>query len=429
MSNQAARREDILPPTPADPGASPANDAHQSTLREISDNVIETVTAMTDASGAVDKIGHLAAPLSDYSSTIASAGEELSATIYSINQNVESTMAAAAEAREYAANGTTVIDNTVSRINAVDTVLRDATQALRGLLDVADQADTIIRVVHDISAKTDLLALNASIEAARAGSAGRGFAVVAHEVGRLSEKTQASITEIEGIINSIKRNVSAVSQSIESGSESAHSAVEEVSVAKTAIDDIVVRIDCVNDEVTNIGSAIKEQSIAVTDIADNITTISKSSATVKDEIGRVSNQVDAVTRRANETRNSLGRLDIGRRALLQQSKVDHLFWMYRLRRMVEGKETIREEEFVDHTKCRLGKWYKSQDPSALGQGTVDIFHSIDAPHAKLHRLAAEAIRAYNTGSTELAATTFTETLAISVDIVELLDRLAARVED
>ncbi len=424
MTSQARRKS-----PPADPNVAPANDAHQYTLREVSENVVDTVTSLANASAAVDKIGHSAAQLADYSSTIASAGEELSATINSINQNVESTMAAAAEAKEHASNGTTVIDNTVSQIHSVDAVLRDATQALRGLLDVADQADTIIRVVHDISAKTDLLALNASIEAARAGNAGRGFAVVAHEVGRLSEKTQASISEIEGIISSIKRNVSAVSESIESGSESAHAAVEEVSAAKAAIDDIVVRIDRVNDEVTNIGSAINEQSIAVTDIADNISTISRSSATVKDEIGHVSSEVDAVTRRANETRNCLGKLDIGRRALLQQCKVDHLFWMYRLRRMVEGKEVIREEEFVDHTKCRLGEWYRSSSPSDLGEGTADIYHAIDAPHTRLHRLAAESIRAYNAGASESAVATYTDSLQISREIVELLDRLAARVED
>lgn len=87
-------------------------------------------------------------------------------------------------------------------------------------------------MVNDISSKTDLLALNASIEAARAGAAGKGFAVVAHEVGRLSEKTQSSINEIETILKNIQKDVDTVSKDLHVGTVSSEEAVVKVGEAK-----------------------------------------------------------------------------------------------------------------------------------------------------------------------------------------------------
>ncbi len=87
-------------------------------------------------------------------------------------------------------------------------------QSLQRLSDITIQATSILKVISEISSKTDLLALNASIEAARAGSYGKGFAIVAHEVSRLSEKTQESITEIEEIITNIKEEIGTLTDSI-----------------------------------------------------------------------------------------------------------------------------------------------------------------------------------------------------------------------
>ena len=87
-------------------------------------------------------------------------------------------------------------------------------QSLQRLSDITIQATSILKVISEISSKTDLLALNASIEAARAGSYGKGFAIVAHEVSRLSEKTQESIGEIEEIITSIKDEIGTLTETL-----------------------------------------------------------------------------------------------------------------------------------------------------------------------------------------------------------------------
>ncbi|MBF0315217.1 MAG: hypothetical protein HQK50_01260 [Oligoflexia bacterium] len=90
----------------------------------------------------------------------------------------------------------------------------DVDENLKRLIEITDNATSLLKVISDISSKTDLLALNASIEAARAGTYGKGFAIVAHEVSRLSEKTQGSISEIEAIIMKMKQEVEHLSNKI-----------------------------------------------------------------------------------------------------------------------------------------------------------------------------------------------------------------------
>ncbi len=392
-------------------------------FKELTTNVIKTVFSLAETSRALDKIQGETRQLADYSSTIASAGEELSATINSISHNLQNTVEASTEARKFAQTGTDVIGQTRGKIENVDNILLNTADTLKNLLTAADQADKIIRVVNDISSKTDLLALNASIEAARAGAAGKGFAVVAHEVSRLSEKTQASICDIENIINNIKGEVHKVSENIKQGTSSAQQAVTKVNEAEDTIKGIMVKINYVDNEVANIGSAVKEQGQAVSDIANNISTISRGSNEVNKEITNIAESIDLATRRTNTIRNELGKANATPLETVQHSKVDHLFWMHRLRRMIEGKETIRSEEFTDHTVCRLGKWYYSLKIDEHGTDFKTAHKDLEPPHAKLHSVAANLIKLYNNGDHDEAFKLYQQCVPISEEIIDKLEKI------
>lgn len=398
-------------------------------LESVTQNVIATVKSMTKSSKTLDEIHSESSQLADYSSTIASAGEELSATINSISLNIQNTVTASGEAKVLAQNGDAEIVNTLEKITKVSDVLTHTTKSLSRLKETAEQANTIVRVVNDISAKTDLLALNASIEAARAGAAGKGFAVVAHEVGRLSEKTQASISEIESILKNIQRDVDAVSNDLNVGTESANEALTKVNDAKKTINHIVTKIEYVDNEVSNIGAAVKEQGEAVTDIASNVSTISNGSKEVNHKVVRLADILDGVTKGSNGTRTLLGSFNLGRKSLLLQSQVDHLFWMHRLRRMIEGKEVIHQDEFVDHTKCRLGKWYIAIKDEARNKAFEALYQRLDAPHAKLHKIAANVIRLFNSDDQDEAFKKYEECLPISDDIVDLLESMMDEINE
>lgn len=202
-------------------------------------------------------------------SLISSAVQELSGTIRAISQNIENTKSASGEAKHHAESGEKVINDSLERIEKVSKVLDIAFNSLDELKDTADEANTIIKVVNDISYKTELLALNASIEAARAGAAGKGFAVVAEEVGRLSEKTQSAIGQVERILSSIQKNVESVSKDLTTGNASSQEAVLSVSEAQQVISNMLKKIESVDNEVGDIAKSISEQAQAVDDIANN----------------------------------------------------------------------------------------------------------------------------------------------------------------
>lgn len=397
-------------------------------LQVITTNIIKTVKNMTESSKTLDMIFLETTQLADYSATIASAGEELSATINTISRNIENTKSASGDAKQLAENGDSVISKTLEKIENVSNVLVNTNESLGRLKETAEQANTIVKVVSDISSKTDLLALNASIEAARAGAAGKGFAVVAHEVGRLSEKTQDSINEIETILKNIQKDVDIVSKDLEIGTKSSDEALVKVEITKETIDNMVEKIEYVDNEVSNIGSAVNEQAQAVTDIASNISVISEGSTEVNHKVSILTDLVDEVTKGTNSTRNLLGAYELGGKSLLLQSQVDHLFWVHRLRRMLEGKESIRQEEFTDHTLCRLGKWYSSVKVEDYNGNFQDLYKSMDAPHASLHRFAADVIRLYNQGDKENAFEKYEECLPYSVEVVALLDKMLNVIE-
>ena len=392
-------------------------------LRIVTENVIKTVTSLTNGTRSLDQVRKESSHLADYSSTIASAAEQLSATVNSIGQNLQNTIKASSQAKDFAGQGTAVIDQTVARIQNVNDILAGTNTALQSLLKTAERADKIIKVVNDISSKTDLLALNASIEAARAGAAGKGFAVVAHEVGRLSEKTQASISDIEEIISSITESVNEVSARLINGLDSAKNSVQEAANAKTTFSNIVERISYVDNEVSNISEAVKEQGQAVVEIAKNVGTISKSSKSINDQIGKVGDLVDAVTRTSNSTRIELGKFDLGSKTILEHAKIDHMLWMHRLRRMIDGKEVITNDEFTDHTACRLGKWYYNAKIDGYSEPFKVFYRELEGSHVSLHRIAANLIRVYNSGNSQECIKLYEQLIPISQDMVDKLDQM------
>lgn len=394
-----------------------------STLKAVTENVIRSVTSLAEGAHSLDEIRKDSAHLADYSSTIAQAGEELSATVNSIGHNLQNTMEAATEAKNIANQGTFVIDHSVSRIKNVNHILAGTHKSLQSLLDTADKADNLLKVIDDISSKTDLLSLNASIEAARAGKAGKGFAVVASEVGRLSEKTQASIHEIEDVINNIKMSVKDISAKLNLCLESARESENDAHKAKLTFENIVKKIGHVDSEVSNIGSAVNGQAQAVTDIAKNVSTISSSTKNINQQISKVADFTDSITRISNSTRNELGKIDLGAKMILEHAKIDHLFWMHRLRRMIDGKENIKSEEFTDHTLCRLGKWYYNAKITMFSEEFRKFHKELEAPHIELHSIAANLIRSYNNGGTQESLQLYEQLVPISKAIVGKIDQM------
>ena len=409
-----------LRPNDEEPIGTLRQEVHQN-LGAFSANVTETVDSLSHCSKSLDEMHSKSRQLADYSSTIASAGEELSTTIHSINKNVQNTINASTEAKKLATKGMEVVDSTRVKIEDLSNMFKDSNDALENLLSAAEDADKIIRVVNDISSKTDLLSLNASIEAARAGEAGKGFAVVAHEVSRLSERTQTSISDIENIIENIKKEISRVSEKVSEGNESAIRVVKGVNDANSNIKNIVNKIQYVDNEVSNIGAAIKEQGQAVTDIAQNVSTISEGSRSVNLEIERISNTLDNVTNKSNSTRNKLSNTPLSMKDMVSNAETDYIFLQHKLRRLIDGKEIIQPEYFDDYKLSRLEKYKASEEDGKQVKIDETKFSEIKHMHTSIYDLAMNCLTKYKNDDKKNSIRFYKDCTSLIRDILTKLE--------
>ena len=203
----------------------------------------------------------------------ATAMEEMNATVLEVAQNASRTSEAALGTRQRAENGAQVVQKAVSAIRTVQEQAQKLKADMNGLDTSAQAINQIMGVISDIADQTNLLALNAAIEAARAGEAGRGFAVVADEVRKLAEKTMASTTDVGKAIRDIQQ---AASQSIAQVDMSMHAIDDATHFANesgTALQEIVGMVDIAADQVRSIATASEQQSATSEEINNAITQI------------------------------------------------------------------------------------------------------------------------------------------------------------
>ncbi len=211
---------------------------------------------------------------------VATAVTEMAATVKEIARSAESAALSAREANSEASNGNHAMTETAEAIDRLATEVEKASGVINQLSEDSDSIGSVLDVIRGIADQTNLLALNAAIEAARAGEQGRGFAVVADEVRTLASRTQESTSEIQGIIQNLQDGTSNAVHVMKNSLSTAIQTREQANCAGDALHNIVDSVSIIMDMNTQIASAAEQHLVAAEDIDKNVVRISQLSETV-----------------------------------------------------------------------------------------------------------------------------------------------------
>ncbi len=271
-------------------------------LRNVVENVRNAVDATASASSEISSSTEQMAAGSHeqtmQTADVASAVEEMTKTIIENSTNARETAENAETARRAADQGVIVIRDTVQGMKRIADVVHNCAQMVKALGDSSSQIGEIITVINDIADQTNLLALNAAIEAARAGEQGRGFAVVADEVRKLAERTTKATKEISGMISRIQNETSTAIDSMESGTEEVDQGIKLTDQAGQAFTGISESVKNVSSMISQIAVACEQQSGASETISRSIQAISEvtsQTATGTEQIAHAADDLNRLT--------------------------------------------------------------------------------------------------------------------------------------
>ncbi|WP_298183608.1 methyl-accepting chemotaxis protein [uncultured Pseudomonas sp.] len=241
---------------------------------------------------------------------VATAVHEMTTTAMDVARNASHAAEAAQHADDSANDGKRVVQNTATSIAALASEIGLAVGVVQTLAKDSENIDAILTAIRGIAEQTNLLALNAAIEAARAGEQGRGFAVVADEVRNLAQKTQQATEEIQSMIQQLQHGTREAVRVMEESQVKSNDSVQHAAQAANALESITQAVSVINDMNTQIASAAEEQSAVAEDINRNVT-----------NIGQVANEVASGADEANQASAELTKLAEQQRRLINQFKV------------------------------------------------------------------------------------------------------------
>ena len=245
---------------------------------------------------------------------------------------------------------------------------KSSCSSVEQLKQVTLNINDFVKVINDISEQTNLLALNAAIEAARAGEHGRGFAVVADEVRSLAQKTSDTTNHIASMVGTIiteTENVDTNIQAMEAKSQ-----------------------------------AVSESSRSVLHTVEELLSLSKEMYTI---VGRSSSD-----------------------SFIQTVKLDHVVWKSGVYKLFLGMSEQSVDDFADHTQCRLGKWYYQGDGSQLYTHHQE-YKQLEDPHMRVHQCGIKALKLHSEGRINESLESLHNMEIASEEVMKYLSRLAAKI--
>jgi len=265
-----------------------------SIIKDVHSSIEHLASSSEELSASAVQIAGGSQAQSSKAAQVSTATQEMSATIIEVAKNVSSAADAAKEASTVAEKGGRIVAQTIDSMEGISTTAKESSQIIETLGGRSQEIGNIINVIDDIADQTNLLALNAAIEAARAGEQGRGFAVVADEVRKLAEKTMKATKEIGGMIKAMQDETKKAIASMQNEVAAVTNGVKLAQEAGSSLKEIVARVDVVTSMVHQVMTASEQQSAATEQISGDIESVANvitETSTSAQQIARASQEM------------------------------------------------------------------------------------------------------------------------------------------
>jgi methyl-accepting chemotaxis protein len=260
------------------------------------DQLATSASQLKSTSSSITKVSH------DQQEDViqaTSAIEEINTTVLQISDNASTASTAATEARDETNRGQQVVEQTIHSINQLASDVTKVSSIIKTLEQDSDNIGKILDVIRSIADQTNLLALNAAIEAARAGEQGRGFAVVADEVRTLAGRTQASTQEIQQMIEQLQQGTESASSAMNKSQAQTQEVVSLAQEAGKALDKITSSVAAITDMNYQIAASSEEQSAVSREIKKNMDNVNSASAQMTSEMSQSNTAAEKLALMAN----------------------------------------------------------------------------------------------------------------------------------
>ncbi len=280
------------------------------TISEIMTNSNDVATSASQLSSAAQQVSISSEQQSSSTSAAAAAVEELTVSIDHVGASADEASTRASEAGSQAVSSGKGVDAAAERIGRVAEQVETTAGQMQILSDQVQQIDKITVVIREVADQTNLLALNAAIEAARAGEQGRGFAVVADEVRKLAERTTSSVQEISSVINTIQQGAAGAVSSMQSSRTLVGEVVLAASKASESMNEICHSASTMQGAIESISDALREQRGASTELARNVEAIAQMSEENSAAVGSVASTAHRLLTVADSLKGSVSRFRV-----------------------------------------------------------------------------------------------------------------------
>ena len=273
----------------------------QGSISQIQDVTRNIKSTMQEIDASSSEIRQTAEQNQSHSLTVAAASDEMVSTTADIAKNCEQASISSNESSQITTTGIHRVQDTIDKLDTQVEKSKHDAQLVKNLADQAQKIGTIVQTIDDIASQTNLLALNAAIEAARAGEAGKGFAVVADEVRALASRTSASTQEITRMVSQVQTDANVADEAMQASVKVMDGISAETGQLHAILSEVTDKVTEVNAQITQIATAAEEQTTATSEISSNMKNITDGSKNLTQELQGVNESISS-------THGEIGRL-------------------------------------------------------------------------------------------------------------------------